>query len=334
MDNKSKTPEPLDDFAKLSFLNNPHDKYARYSLQIRDLALAFFQFALDVPTKMLVDWETLQLSNDSYIDEDLQGHYTGVCYSGMTVAGNPFRIALLIEHKSVPPEPGEITEQIGRYIFNGRRDDLKKGQSLTLTIPIVLYHGRKRLTPETPATIFPGAPEMLHCYVPSFTYIIVDLGGTSDETITELGFPALQQFLMALKYSRNEKKIALFWTDFLKFATGLNEQLLYIRFAVVTFRYLSATSTTIFKKINEMKNITASPEEKILNTYLEDRFEEAWTLGIKEGIKEGKKEGIKEGMENTILIFIRKNPALTDGQIADLFEVSLSFVKKIRTSQG
>jgi Putative transposase, YhgA-like len=323
MDSENKTPEPLDDFAKLSFLNNPHDKYARYSLQIRDLALAFFQFALDVPTKILVDWETLQLSNNSYIDEELQGHYTDVCYSGMTVAGNPFRIALLIES-------GEITEQIGRYIFNGRRDDLKKGQSLTLTIPIVLYHGRKRLTPETPATIFPGAPEMLHCYVPSFTYVIVDLGATSDETIKQVEFPALQQFLMALKYSRNEKKIALFWTDFLKFATGLNEQLLYIRFAVVTFRYLSATSTTIFKKINEMKNITASPEEKILNTYLEDRFEEAWTLGI----KEGKKEGIKEGMENTILIFISKNPALTDGQIADLFEVSLSFVQKIRTSQG
>jgi hypothetical protein len=205
MDRENKNPEPLDDFAKLSFLNNPHDKYARYSLQIRDLAVAFFQFVLDVPTKMLVDWETLQLSNDSYIDEELQGHYTDVCYSGMTVAGHPFRITLLIEHKSVPPEPGEITEQIGRYIFNGRRDDLKKGQSLTLTISIVLYHGRKRLIRETPATIFPGVPEMFHCYVPSFIYIIVDLGITSDETIKELDFPALRQFLMALKYSRNEK---------------------------------------------------------------------------------------------------------------------------------
>ena len=48
------------------------------------------------------------------------------------------------------------------------------------------------------------------------------------------------------------------------------------------------------KKINEMKNITASQEEKILNTYLEDRFEEAWAKGI----NEGKKEGLKEGMRN------------------------------------
>jgi hypothetical protein len=39
------------------------------------------------------------------------------------------------------------------------------------------------------------------------------------------------------------------------------------------------------KKINEMKNITASQEEKILNTYLEDRFEEAWAKGINEGKK-------------------------------------------------
>ena len=356
MENENKTSDPAADLFQGSFVKNPHDKYARYSLQIREIALAFFQYALDEPMKALLDWETLTLTNDSYIDEELQGHFTDICYSGMTVAGHYFRISLLIEHKSEPPERGEITEQLGRYIFNGRRNDSKKGQPLTLTIPIVLYHGRKPLKAETPATIFPGAPKMLHRYVPSFDYVIVDLGATTDETLTALEFPPLRQFLLALKYSRNEKMLAHFWTNFLKFAEGINGQLLYVRFVVVTVRYLSANSKTILKKIHLMDNATASPEEKVFKSYLDDWFEEAKAKALREGMEQGMEKGIKKGMEkgiekgiekglekgmaqglekgmeNTIRTFIVKNPTWTDRQIADCFDVTLSFVKKIRTA--
>lgn len=236
MKNEEKKHSPSEELHHLSFVKNPHDKYARYSLQIRELAIAFFQYALSDEIKSLLDWDSLQLSNDSFIDEHLQGHYTDICYTGITLTRSPFRISLLLEHKSALPKAGEITEQIGRYIFNGRREDIKNSRPLTLIIPIVLYHGNPRLRLETPATIFPEVPSWLYKYVPAFEYEIVDLANRTEEALNEIDFLPLRHFLRALKYSRNEKKIALFWTDFLNFAASVNGQLVYIRFVVVTAR--------------------------------------------------------------------------------------------------
>jgi hypothetical protein len=42
-------------------------------------------------------------------------------------------------------------------------------------------------------------------------------------------------------------------------------------------------------------------------------------------------EGIEKGMENTIRLFINKNPDWTDQQIAECFEVTIEFSAKIRT---
>ncbi len=41
-------------------------------------------------------------------------------------------------------------------------------------------------------------------------------------------------------------------------------------------------------------------------------------------------EGRAEGMENTIRLFINKNPDWTDQQIAECFEVTIEFAAKIR----
>ena len=346
MENKDKKHDPSEDLQHLSFVKNPHDKYARYSLQIRELAIAFFQYALSDAIKSLLDWDSLQLSNDSFIDEHLQGHYTDICYTGSTLDSQPFRISLLLEHKSEPPKSGEITEQIGRYIFNGRREDIKNKRPLTLIIPIVLYHGTQRLRAETPLTIFPSVPSTLHKYVPAFEYEIVDLVSRSEEDLNEIDFSPLRHFLLALKYSRNEKKIALFWTDFLNFAASVDGQLVYIRFVIVTARYLSTTSKTFQKRISNMNTATATREEKVFHSILEDRFEEAWTKGIEQGVKQGVEIGVKQGVEIgvkqgveigvkqgveiVVRTFIIKNPQLTDQQIAEIFDLPQDFVKKVR----
>jgi hypothetical protein len=72
-----------------------------------------------------------------------------------------------------------------------------------------------------------------------------------------------------------------------------------------------------------MNTATATREEKVFNSYLEDRFEEAWNKGIK--------QGMEKGIETTIRIFITKNLTWTDQQVAESFEVSLDFVKKVRS---
>jgi predicted transposase YdaD len=46
--------------------------------------------------------------------------------------------------------------------------------------------------------------------------------------------------------------------------------------------------------------------------------------------EEGREEGREEGIENTIRLFLIKNPNWTDQQIVECFEVTIEFVSKIR----
>lgn len=77
---KPKAQFPID---PSEFLHHPHDRYVRFALQIRDLAMEFLQFSLDTRTKALIDWDSLQISKESYIDEKLNAHYSDICYTGL-----------------------------------------------------------------------------------------------------------------------------------------------------------------------------------------------------------------------------------------------------------
>lgn len=74
-------------------------------------------------------------------------------------------------------------------------------------------------------------------------------------------------------------------------------------------------------------------EYAIKKTLLEEGREEGRQLGIKEGIeegiKEGREEGRKEGKAQVVKNLILKM-AMTDSQAADIAEVSVAFVRKIR----
>jgi len=109
---KPKAEFPID---PSEFLHHPHDRYVRFAMQIRDLAMEFLQFSLDTRTKALIDWDSLQISKESYIDEKLKAHYSDICYTGLMHSKEPIRIATLIEHKSDPPRKGELTVQLNRF---------------------------------------------------------------------------------------------------------------------------------------------------------------------------------------------------------------------------
>ena len=347
---KSKNKD-LPPFDPRDFVHQPHDKYVRYALQIRALALEFLQFSLEVRIRDLIDWDTLQLSKDSFIDEKLKAHYSDICYTGYMIGKEPFRIATLIEHKSDPPGKGELTLQLVRYISNIWQDDIKHNRSLTLTIPIVLYHGNPGLKKETVASLFAEAPDWSHAFIPSFDYVLVDLSIQTDEALDALKMMYLGKFLTALKHSRDNAYIAFYWKKFVIFApTEINERVLR-QFAVATVLYLNATSTVFNQNLKKMDTLLTTEEQTTFKPYLielyekmmgeaeekgmekgiEKGMEKGIEKGMEKGIEKGMEKGIEKGMEKTIRLFLLKNPDWTDRQVADCFEVTPTFVHKLRT---
>lgn len=82
--NSSKTTSRFD---ALSLVHHLHDKYVRFVLQTRDVALQFIQFSVKQRIQEQIDFESLTLTEDSFIDTNLQQHFADVCYSGKLKTG-------------------------------------------------------------------------------------------------------------------------------------------------------------------------------------------------------------------------------------------------------
>jgi flagellar biosynthesis/type III secretory pathway protein FliH len=63
---------------------------------------------------------------------------------------------------------------------------------------------------------------------------------------------------------------------------------------------------------------------------MEKGIEKGIEIGTEKGIEIGTEKGIEIGTEKAISFFMKKNPSLTNEQVADMFEVSVETVQEIR----
>jgi hypothetical protein len=212
-------------------------------------------------------------------------------------------------------------------------EDRKQNKELALTIPILIYHGSAALEKETPATLFPKAPQNLLKYVPSFDYIILDISHLKDSEIEAIKFVDLRNIFLAFKYSRNEKYLAEHWKKVIIFAAQTVKTFPLNIIVQATFFYMVHVSQTVNKKAkNYEKEFT--PEEQsllpFLPEFLVDSFKKGLEEGMEKGVEKGLEEGMEKGMEKVLLTYMAKNPTLSNKQIADNFDIEVSLVEQLR----
>jgi hypothetical protein len=92
-------------------------------------------------------------------------------------------------------------------------------------------------------------------------------------------------------------------------------------------------SQTVNKKAKNYEQ-EFSPEEQsllpFLPEFLVDSFKKGKEEGIEVGIEVGMEKGIEVGMEKVLLTYMAKNPTLSNKQIADNFDIEVSFVEQLR----
>jgi hypothetical protein len=207
----------------VAFVHQPHDKYARFVLQIKEVALEMLQFCVPAHILENIDMESLEISETSFVDEDLKEYFSDICYEGKMQEDLPFRITFILEHKSaVPKYP--IMAQLHKYVTNIWSNDIRQNNPLTLTIPIVIYHGERPLAKESPESLFKGAPKDILSYVPHFDYVLLDLSQIATERLEQLEFLFLRNILLALKQSRNAAYVDVFWEKIIIFAPGVRQK--------------------------------------------------------------------------------------------------------------
>ena len=146
------------------------------------------------------------------------------------------------------------------------------------------------------------------------------INALSDETIENLSYLLLRNILLALKHSRDESYIDVNWKKIIIFAPGSMSQSINLEIFQATAIYMSRTSDKFNEKMKDMDTALASSEELVVKPYLIQLYED------------GMEKGLEKGMEKLLIAFLKKHPGWTDQQIADSFDVSATWVKKVRAT--
>ncbi len=235
--------------------------------------------------------DSLELSNNSFIDETLSEHFADLVYLCEYEGNQKIRISFLFEHKSYKEPYPHL--QLLRYLLNVWEQDKKEKKPLTMTIPIVIYHGKKTWKYEPLMRYFKGVDDSLTRFIPNFEYLLFDISRFSDNEIFNFKNRFLALSLILLKNSRVKSYLSNIATSFIQLVRDIENQgdMNYIKSAFIyTFYTLEGLTKqeiiTIFKQVS-------SKTEQI-------------TMSIAEELKtEGKIEGKIEGNKETTVRFVK-----------------------------
>ncbi|WP_078128282.1 Rpn family recombination-promoting nuclease/putative transposase [Leptospira alexanderi] len=122
-------------------VNNPHDRLIRETFQDKKEAAIFFKNTLPPEVVKLLDLENLELSESSFISEELKQEQTDLLFQIPLKSGNRTNVYLLFEHKSYLDN--SIYIQLLGYLTEIYRNQQRNGEPISVVIPFVFYHGEK-----------------------------------------------------------------------------------------------------------------------------------------------------------------------------------------------
>lgn len=288
-----------------------HDTFIRAIMGNREVALDYFRACLPEPILKKLDFSSFRQLPDTYVSKELQKSISDIVYACRKAdSGVEVKICLLIEHKSYIDKYTPI--QIGSYIFSGLLKQISDGESPSLIIPILLYHGKARWEYKTLAGLFDEIEPELQRFIPDYQYVFYNLGQIPDDQIQSLRNKFLAASLLALKYSVLKDRLSALIPTILTLAGNIDSNL---QNSLIVYTFVNSDLSE--QQIIEL--ITSLPiqlKETIMNTL--DVFVD---------------KGRKEKTENAVRNLIRQS-LLTDDQIASALEVTVDYVSDIRKQLG
>ena len=140
-------------------VNDPHDKYFRAVMQHTLIAKQFLHWFLPKHIKDILDWDSLSLSDNTYVDASLNKSISDVVfdcrYQLKDDSDEQFqhsKIVILIEHQSSPERfmPIRVYNYFFSLLNRFAQDDTydKNTKLLPAIYPMVFYHGQTKRYPD------------------------------------------------------------------------------------------------------------------------------------------------------------------------------------------
>ncbi|MCL8312652.1 Rpn family recombination-promoting nuclease/putative transposase [Leptospira interrogans] len=158
-------------------MTNPHDRLIRETLQDKEDAISFFKNSLPEKVIELLDLNGLELTQSSFISENLKEEQTDLLFQIPLKSGKKANVYLLFEHKSYLDEA--VFSQLLGYISAIYKSQFKTDKRYSVVIPFVFYHGERTWTLgnsfQDRFILSKNEEEVFKKYIPDFELELFDL---------------------------------------------------------------------------------------------------------------------------------------------------------------
>ena len=269
----------------------PHDHLFKATFSHRQEVIRFIKKFFPERVYNKLDFRTLKIQNTSFVNDKLEDHYSDITYTCKWKGNNKEALlSFLFEHKSYYVEYPEF--QLMRYMIEGYEYQLKQGKEYSLIIPVLIYHGKRKLKTTNFLEDLKLPDSFFAKYFPRFEFIKIDLDKYSDDEIISIGATFLTSMLLLFKHKREKKFILKHYREIFIFVESYGDKDKTERFVETLILYIYQSFTI---KGKEFKEIFED-----LPKNLSDMFVSTWDMNIEKGKIQGMKIGRKEGMEKGI----------------------------------
>jgi predicted transposase/invertase (TIGR01784 family) len=302
-------------------LTNPHDRFFKEVFSRQETARDFLQHYLPQEVAALLDLSTLEISKDTFIDPDLQEHFSDLLYKITLHQGQETFVYVLFEHKSYPDTL--IAFQLLHYMVRIWEQSLRQNQPFRPILPLVVYHGRSRWTVATHFTALLDLPAELRPYVPEYHYWLCDLTQYSDAEIK--GEVILRVALLLLKYIFRDD-LAQRLGEILGLLRALSERQTGLEYLETILRYITGSTDRVSEA--ELRRVVIEVIEQggtLMPTLVEQWLER----GRQEGLERGREEGREAALNILRRFLVHRFGAAPDQFDETLQELDLATITQL-----
>ncbi len=254
-------------------VSNPHDRFFKETFSRAEVALDFVRSYVPQAIAGLIVPESLKLSKDTFVDEELEERFCDLLYEADLKGKGKIFVYFLFEHKSFQdPEVALYLLLLMVRIWLKERKQGNKGL-LPPILPLVVYHGDKKWKASPRFQDLVGLTDVMGRYVPIFEYLIWDL---SQYTAEEVKGGVLLRVAALLMKNIHSKDIGTLLPGILGLLQELKDSRTALQFLRAALRYLSSGSNYVSREelIDALKELHINEGGDIMSTLAQQWIEE------------------------------------------------------------
>ena len=192
---------------------------------------------------------------------------------------------LHFEHKSYVPDYPHI--QIGDYKQGAYNKQLAAKQPLSVVVPIIVYHGKRKWVVKPFSQYFGDIDEEFHRFIDPLEYYLTDLEDYTDKMIETFNTIFLVKAFLAMKHYTEKAYIKKHFVELAFGGYEKNNSKEELEFVEFFYIYLWNISGGITKKEIEIQieQIENHSKKQIMYNYIKELREEGREIGIEQGKK-------------------------------------------------